>query len=189
VTDAHNWGARDDETSALYPCDTLGIAADDVFFRAISIAAPRELVFRWLCQLRVAPYSYDWLDNFGRPSPRRLIPRLQQLAVGQRIMTIFRLVSFEPGEHLTIALKSRAGALTMGNFAGTYRVAESSEGTRLVAKILVRYPTGPYGRLLRRYMPGLDLFMFKRQLKNLKRFAERDAAQGPSETRLGPYMG
>ena len=63
--------------------------------------APAEVVYRWLCQLRVAPYSYDWIDNRGRRSPRELTPGLEQLAEGQTVM-IFRLVSFAWGRHLTL---------------------------------------------------------------------------------------
>ncbi|MCK7580455.1 MAG: hypothetical protein MZV65_35625 [Chromatiales bacterium] len=61
-----------------------------------------RIVFRWLCQLRVAPYSYDWIDNLGRTSPGVLLPGLDALEAGQRFMTIFRLVAFAPGESITL---------------------------------------------------------------------------------------
>ncbi|MCX5731216.1 MAG: hypothetical protein NTY18_07665 [Deltaproteobacteria bacterium] len=32
----------------------------------VTVAAPATVLFRWLCQLRVAPYSYDRLDD-GSP--------------------------------------------------------------------------------------------------------------------------
>jgi hypothetical protein len=48
-------------------------------------------------------------------------------------------------------------------------------GSRLVAKILLRYPKGAYGTLLRTVLPTLDLVMFRKQLLNLKRLTERDA--------------
>jgi hypothetical protein len=48
-------------------------------------------------------------------------------------------------------------------------------GSRLIAKVLVRYPRGPYGRVLRAFMPHADLFMFRKQLLTLQRYAERDA--------------
>ncbi|MFZ1178196.1 MAG: hypothetical protein WAO15_18365 [Mycobacterium sp.] len=48
-------------------------------------------MFSWLCQLRVAPNSYDALDNLGRRSPRERNPELVHLQLGQRFMTVFAL--------------------------------------------------------------------------------------------------
>jgi hypothetical protein len=59
--------------------------------RAISIAAPAEQVWLWLAQLGYGKadwYSYDWIDNNGRPSADRIIPELQQLQVGDRILML-----------------------------------------------------------------------------------------------------
>ncbi len=179
--DARNWGATAAERRARYPCDELPFEADDVFFRAIDVAAPPALAFRWLCQLRVAPYSYDWLDNFGRRSPPRLVPGLERLAVGQRIMILFRLADFALGSSLTVDLPSRVGRALMGGIVGSYVVSPAPGGARLVAKVLVRYPRGPYGRLLRAVMPDVDLFMFRKQLVTLRRYMERDAGGSGTE--------
>ncbi len=170
-----NWGATLGDQERRYPCDELIFAADDTYFRALDVAAPPALVFRWLCQLRVAPYSYDLIDNFARRSPTRLTPGLDALAPGQRFMTIFRVVAFDVPQSITIALASRTGAAVMGDFCGTYDVRPGARGSRLVAKIRVRYPGGPYGRLLYRIMPYLDLVMFRKQLLTLRCYAERDS--------------
>jgi hypothetical protein len=74
-------------------------------FRGVTVRARAPVVFRWLCQLRVAPYSYDWLDNLGRRSPRTLTPGAERLELGQRVMGIFELVGFEPDRHLTLRLR------------------------------------------------------------------------------------
>jgi hypothetical protein len=174
VSDPRTWGVSEDDCRE-FPCDALGFAYDEAFYRGIDIAAPAPLVYRWLCQLRAAPYSYDALDNFGRPSPSRLTPGLDRLETGQRIMLIFRLAAFDYGHSLTIALNMRAAAAVMGDIAGSYVVVPTEAGARLLTKVLVRYPHGPYGGFLRRVLPGLDLFMFKEQLRRLKRYAERDA--------------
>ena len=69
---------------------------DAALFRGVTVAASTTVLFRWLCQIRIAPYSYDWLDNGGRRSPPTLTPGLDVLVKGQRVMTIFDLVAFEP---------------------------------------------------------------------------------------------
>ena len=77
------WGATAAERSAPFPCDRHVSGTSDALFRAVDVDAPAPRAFRWLCQLRVAPYSYDCIDNGGRPSPRTLTPGLEQLVVGQ----------------------------------------------------------------------------------------------------------
>ena len=89
-----SWGSSTQERAVADPCDILIKHPDGELFRGVDVSVPPGLVFRWLCQLRVAPYSYDWIDNRGRRSPPQLIEGLDQLEVGQRFMSIFRLVAF-----------------------------------------------------------------------------------------------
>ncbi|HWD51434.1 MAG TPA: SRPBCC family protein [Acidimicrobiales bacterium] len=172
------WGSSDEERDATYPCDALIGHPDRVLFRAVDVAAPAELVFRWLCQLRLAPYSYDWIDNLGRRSPRQLTPGLDRLEVGQPIATVFRLASFEEGRSITFD----GDSWLLGRVAMTYRAvpvgagAEAGTGTcRLVVKLAVAWPPGPLGPVMRAVLPPGDLVMMRRQLLNLKALAERDA--------------
>jgi len=173
---AIEWGSTADERATSYPCEEFVADADIAVFRGIDISAPVPVVFRWLCQLRVAPYSYDLLDNLGRRSPRELTPGADELEVGQRIMTIFHLASFENDRHLTIVCDG-IGRKLLGQVSSTYAVTPTGDGSRLVLK-LVCIPPG--GRLLRApyrwVMPWFDLFMMRKQFLTLKRLAETTAA-------------
>ena len=166
------WGSSAAERDAAYPCDGLITQPDLVLFRAVDVAAPPPLVFRWLCQLRVAPYSYDLIDNRGHRSPRSLTPGLGALEVGQRFM-IFRLMSFEEGSSITLDSTTRL----FGRVAMTYRVSPGSDAlSRLVAKLTVAVPPGPLGLIHRHLLPAGDLIMMRKQLRTLKALAERSAS-------------
>ena len=64
------WGVEPAETATAFPCDRLDGGFDADYYRGVTVHAPPSAVYRWLCQLRAAPYSYDWIDNRGRRSPR-----------------------------------------------------------------------------------------------------------------------
>jgi hypothetical protein len=123
----------------------------------------------------VAPYSYDWLDNLGRRSPRELTPGLERLEVGQRFITIFELVEFETDRHVTIRT-SRARSV-FGDVAVTYLVEPRADSSSRLLVKLVHRPRGP-GPLPGVYATTLawgDLLMMRKQLRTLRDLAERDA--------------
>jgi hypothetical protein len=79
------WGATPDEERAGMAGDTLVPRAHFVATRAITIDAPPEEVWPWLVQVgfgRAGFYSYDLLDNLGRPSATTLLPRWQHPHIG-----------------------------------------------------------------------------------------------------------
>ena len=166
------WGTTAAERAAELPCDRFLPEADDVADRAIDVNAPPAVVFRWLCQLRVAPYSYDLIDNLGRRSPRELVPGLEHLELGQRFVHIFRLVDVEPGRSLTI----RSDSGRFGEVVCTYAVTPRPFGSRLAVRLRVVYPRGLLGRLWRVVLPSGDLVMMRKQLRTLAALAQEDAA-------------
>ena len=174
---SENWGTTAAEREAAFPCDASLPRVDAQLFRGITINATPEVVFRWLCQLRVAPYSYDWIDNGGRQSPQELTPGLERLEIGQDVMTIFSLTSFELNKHFTIRLKpSRTAKSLFGDIAVSYLIVpKGGTSCRLLVKLVVQYSRTLTGRFMRGFLPWGDLLMMRKQLMNLKRLAEAHA--------------
>jgi len=82
------WGATDLDIQRTMPGDELLRADAPTTTRGITIHASPQEVFPWLLQIgygRGGWYSYDWIDNDGKPSLDRIDPDLQLLAVGDRI--------------------------------------------------------------------------------------------------------
>ena len=172
-----HWGSTAEERARRYPCDDVLPEHEQALFRAVTVEAPPPVVFRWLCQMKVAPYSYDLLDNRGRRSPRHLVPGVDRLVVGERVL-IFELASFAVDEHLTIGVRRHR---VFGDVAISYVVVPAAPGTsRLVAKLVTVPAPGFTGAVLRHLLPAGDLVMMRRQLLNLKALAEatpRDAVK------------
>ncbi|MFC7216998.1 hypothetical protein ACFQLX_02255 [Streptomyces polyrhachis] len=166
ISSPFSWHSTSAEERRALPCDSLLPAATVRAHRAVTVAAPRATVFRWLCQLRAAPYSYDLLDNLGRRSPRTLTPGLDELERGQRFMGSFTLDSFERDRHLTLAAD---------RVAVTYAVDDTIDeqgeaATRLLVRVSARVPAA---RVLGPVLALGDLLMMRKQLLVLKGLAER----------------
>lgn len=165
------WGATDAESRRPYSADEVLDGPIVPMTRAVTVLAPPERTWRWLCQLAEAPYSYDWLDNRGRRSPRELTPGADELRLGQTMCTIFELVSFEPGRQWTGVITDHRSQRLFGPVAVTYAAEPDPAGSRLVCRIVVAAPS----RLARLRVGALawgDLVMMRKQLLTLKTLAE-----------------
>src|SRR5205823_982583 len=130
------WGVSDSETLRPYPCDAFVASPTLRAWRGVSVAAPPEAVWPWVAQVRLAPYSYDWIDNLGRRSPRELAG-LPEPQAGERFTTaggrkMGRIVSVDPGRQLTGTI--------MGAVMSYVLVPQDHDTTRLLLKIVMRAP-------------------------------------------------
>lgn len=167
------WGLVPNESCLEFPCDIYQKGFSDTYFRGITIYAEPEIIFQWLCQMRVAPYSYDWIDNLGRRSPQKLLPGLDQLEIGQKIMFIFDLIDFKQNNYLTFRLDKRFPK-AFGDTIISYRIfPKKTNVCRLLVKILVNYPKGIPRVLLQDIFSFGDLIMMRRQLINFKTLSEQ----------------
>ncbi|GAW48824.1 MULTISPECIES: hypothetical protein [unclassified Nocardioides] len=163
------WGVTRAEARRPYAADHLVDGTMLSMTRAITVEASQEVTWRWLCQIAVAPYSYDryWP---GRRSPRTLTPGADQLVLGQRMAVVFELVAFDAPHHWT-ALTTQRGRRLFGPVAITYAAEPCGEGTRIVCRLAVAQD-GPVNWVRSRLLAWGDLLMVRKQLLTLKRLAE-----------------
>ena len=158
------WGVSDAEVALAYPCDEFVASPAWRAWRGVDVAASAAAVWPWVAQVRLAPYSYDWIDNRGRRSPRELVglaePRVGEgfTAVGGRAVGC--IVAVESGKQLTGAI--------MGAFMSYVLVPQEDDSTRLLLKVVMRT-----SRVKAIGLSVGDLVMARRQLLNLKRLAEQ----------------
>lgn len=115
---------------------------------------------------RAGWYSYDLLDNLGRPSARRIIPEFQSLSEGD-------IVPISPdGRHgITVHRIDEPRTViwgTPGDTTWTWVLKPSADGsTRLITRVRSRYrwlsPTIAFSLLLE----FADIWMMRRMLLNL----------------------
>jgi hypothetical protein len=192
---AYTWGSTREERLMPFPCDRYMDSSDEAYFRAIDVKAPTKILFRWLCQLKVGSYSYDWIDRLEGvffkvtesiseyPSPKQLLPGIENLAPGQRVMGIFKLVEFEQNRHLTIVMDDEQAISIFGNIAASYVVFPITQNTcRLILKGLIRYPKNSFWSWMRYFLPWGDLFMMRQQFLRLKSLAEAQATSSNEVT-------
>ncbi|EID81535.1 MULTISPECIES: hypothetical protein [Rhodococcus] len=160
------WGVTDDEVARRYPCDELIPVPVLQAWRGVTVHSTPDGLWPWVAQIRLAPYSYDWIDNLGRRSPRQL-RALPEPTAGQHFTAsgnrpLGRILSVSTAEQLTGGIM---GAVM------SYVLVPNGDSTRLLLKIVMAK-----GRWLAPLISVGDLVMARRQLLNLKRLAEQPTA-------------
>jgi hypothetical protein len=170
------WGVTHEEIALRYPCDDL--VPDPAFraWRGVTARAKPDLVWQWVAQIRLAPYSYDWIDNLGRRSPQELrglpdpvVGEPFTCALGGRRVGRIEMVSV--GRQLTGTIMGAVMSYLVVPIERDVLVPiERDAETRLLLKIVT-----PGGRLTAPLLSVGDLIMARRQLLNLAALAERTA--------------
>jgi hypothetical protein len=151
---ADRWGVTPAEVARAYPCDDLVTCPAFQGWRAITVAAPPETVWPWVTQIRLAPYSYDWIDNLGRRSPQELRD-LPEPVVGEPFLSSFgrplgAIVAVTVGREFTGTILGAVMSYVLVPVDGARR-------TRLLLKIV-----RDGGRLLAPLLSVGDLVMARR---------------------------
>ena len=173
-----HWGATSQEVARTLPGDDLIYNANWTATRVVTINAPPEAVWPWLVQMgyrRAGWYSDDWLDNDGIYVDR-IIPELQQIAVGDMLLTDsksgFRVEAIEPERSLVLMIHGEAMGLDMDITSVLVLVPIDAEHTRLILRARAAF------RGLREMLWGMLLFdagdfvMMRKMLLGIKARAE-----------------
>jgi len=177
------WGATAAEVAMCMPGDELLHCAPFNTTRAITIKASAEDAWPWIAQIgfgRAGFYSYDLVDNLGRPSATRVLPEFQRVKVGDWIPmsgkvtdnTAFRIHSFEKPRWM---LWSKPGS------TWSWLLIPHEDGsTRLVVRLKAEYRwTKPTIVTDVGLMEIADFPMMRQCLLNIRARAEATASTVP----------
>lgn len=173
--------ATREERKRRFPGDERIPQAIDSLTHGVTIRRTPRDVWPWLVQMgagiRAGWYSYDRLDNAGKPSATRVVPELQHPAVGSIFPALpavtegFTLLAFDPERMLMLGWLGPEGEPQV---TWTFVLDEVSSG---VTRLLVRARGGPGYRfhglplLLTRVVVRVVHFVMER--KQLLGIAER----------------
>lgn len=180
------WGATDAEVSRAMPGDEIVARPHFNATRAVSVAAHPEHIWPWIVQIgvtRAGWYSYDLIDNLGRPSAGKILPEFQNLQVddivpmspdGKMGLYVKEINSYE-----TMLWWDKQGSTTWA--WGLYPADDGGEGgvntTRLVTRVRLRYRWLHPSILFNLLLDVGDIIMMRKCMLGIKQRAEKLARQ------------
>lgn len=159
-----SWGATPEEVAATLPGDDLFPARREISTRAISIAAPPDIVYALVQQMgqhRAGWYGWDWFydatgssDFVDGHHARRIVPELQNVKVGDKISindaVAYQVMQADRGAAFVMV----AGSLTPEQLGGGSLPATWSENS--MAWVLRPAPDGGTRLILRMRADGSE---------------------------------
>jgi hypothetical protein len=184
-----SWGATHDEVDASMPGDDLLQSPQFQATRAITIEATPERVWPWLVQVgfgRAGFYSYDMLDNLGRPSATRLLPNWQHPWPGAIAAPMTRPATVDTAFVFGPIAENEHMVWSKPNSTWAWQLTPLDEHrTRLVTRLRQRYLFTPALPLTLGLMELVDFPMMRKMLLGIKLRAEAGAVPRSEETASG----
>jgi hypothetical protein len=177
------WGATDDEVRRAMPGDELVARPTFNATRAVTVQAPPSIIWPWILQIgfgKAGWYSYDLLDNLGRPSARRIIPELQHLQPGD-VVPFYQGIGAPEGVGLRVkAIEPERWLLWWDDTTHDTSWAWAldpvdQQRTRLITRVRMRYRWTKPTILFSLLVEFADLVMMRTCLLGIKQRAEHMA--------------
>jgi len=169
------WGATDGEIKRSMPGDDIVNGPSFNATRAVSINAPAEHIYPWIVQMgvgRAGLYSYDLLDNLGRPSAEVILPAHQYRHVGD-------VVPMSPDGKQGMWVKDFRNNEWMlwwdkiGDSSWVWGIYSEGEAhSRLVTRVRVKYRWFSPAILFNLLIEFFDIMMMRKCMLGIKRRAE-----------------
>jgi hypothetical protein len=171
------WGATAAEVVAPMTGDEILPVAQLQATRAITIDAQPDRVWPWLVQVgfgRAGFYSYDRLDNLGRPSATTLLPAWQNPWPGDVAAPMTRPATVETSFVFGPIAENEHMVWSKPNSTWAWQLTPLDDHrTRLVTRLRQRYVLTPALPVAVGLMELADFPMMRRMLRGLKQRAER----------------
>ena len=176
------WGATDEEVARAMSGDDVVKQPTFNATRTVTIQARPEEIWPWLVQIgitRAGWYSYDWLDNLGKPSAQHILPQFQHVTVGDLVPISpdgeqgMGVKAFEPNQWML--WWDKKGEMTW--YWGLYPQDDSQ--TRLITRVRMHYRWLKPSILFSLLVEFTDIAMMRKCMLGIKQRAERASRQAP----------
>ncbi len=147
--------------------------------RFTDINAAAQIIFIWLNQLRIAPYSYDFIDNRCHKSPDYIIENMPALKVNNHFLLAFHVYAFVANSFLVGRFCEPINApynISMKSLYIEYRLVENGGKTQLWCKLIGNIKKDLFSKVFFTIFAVVNRIMMSRQLKTIKKLSERSAA-------------
>jgi hypothetical protein len=169
------WGATDAEIKKSMPGDDIVREPSFNATRAVTIHAPAENIYPWIVQMgvtRAGWYSYDLLDNLGRPSAETILTEHQTRQVGD-------VVPMSPDGKQGMRVKDFRKDHWMlwwdnkGDSSWVWEIQPDGEiHSRLVTRVRVKYRLLSLAIAFNLLVEFFDIIMMRKCMLGIKRRAE-----------------
>jgi hypothetical protein len=174
------WGATDDEIRRAMPGDEIVSRPTFNATRAVTMDAPPSMIWPWIVQIgfgKAGWYTYDLLDNFGRPSAEHIIPEFQHVQPGD-VVPFYQGIGAPEGVGLKVkAIEPEQWMLwwddkTRDTTWAWALYPVDQQQTRLITRVRMRYRWTKPTILFSLLVEFADAVMMRKCLLTIKRRAE-----------------